>query len=154
MPCPRCEAPLAPHAVSRKATSYACAEHGGFIAKEELEHALPFAAHVALEEARQRAAGGDAPCPSCAEPMGVALLSRNADSIELDVCHRCGGCWFDTGELERARAAPKGTGHTGPAPRGAKAFAGGGAGAGAAQVFVDPGSWIAIVEFLGGFFDS
>lgn len=150
MPCPRCGGALAPREAARKATFHACDAHGGFVAHDELQHALPFAAHVALEEARERARGGDAPCPSCAQPMGLALLVRGHDSIELDVCHACGGCWFDAGELERARAAPKGTGSTGPAPHGAKAFAGGAA----AQVFVDPGSWIAIVDLLGGFFDS
>lgn len=152
MPCPRCSAPLTPREASRKATFHACDEHGGFIAQEELEHALPFAAHVALQQARERAVAGDAPCAMCARPMGLALLVRGNDSIELDVCHHCGGCWFDVGELERARAAPRGTGRTGPAPAGSKALSGGAGGA-AAQVFVDPGSWVVLVDLLGGLFD-
>lgn len=152
MPCPRCAGALSPREAARKATYHACDEHGGFVAKEELEHALPFAAHVALDDARRRAIAGWAACPMCAQPMGLAELVRGHDSIELDVCHACGGCWFDLGELERARAAPKGTGQTGPAPHGSQALSGGG-GIAAAQVIVDPGAWIALVDLLGGFFE-
>lgn len=153
MPCPRCGGALSPREAARKATFHACEGHGGFIAHDELQHALPFAAHAALEEARERAPPGPAECPMCGRAMGIALLKRGHDSIELDVCHHCGGCWFDTGELERARAAPKGTGHVGAAPEHARALSGGGDAAAAAVFVADPAAWVAIVEFLGGFFE-
>ena len=148
MPCPRCGEPLL--AREAEGTSYhACGAHGDYVSHDALRRALPFAAHSALEEARERATPGSALCPSCGAAMGVATLVRHGDAIELDVCHACGGCWFDTEELSRARAAPKGTGAVGhAAPRHARAFSAGSQGA--ALVAVDPVAWVSLVEFLRG----
>ena len=40
-------------------------------------------------------------CPCCSEPMRAGQLGP----LELDVCPRCGGIWFDCGELARVIAA-------------------------------------------------
>lgn len=47
------------------------------------------------------------PCPVC---LGVMMervrLGEGADALEIDHCTRCGGVWFDAGEVERLRAFP------------------------------------------------
>lgn len=43
-------------------------------------------------------------CPQCNAPMkSFWVQSRNPGiDVELDRCHKCGGVWFDAGELETA----------------------------------------------------
>jgi Zn-finger nucleic acid-binding protein len=40
-------------------------------------------------------------CPTCQSP----LKPTRRETIELDVCGKCGGLWFDSGEVEAYRAA-------------------------------------------------
>ena len=37
-------------------------------------------------------------CPGCAHEMHVEVLSK----VEVDRCTRCGGMWFDVGEVSQA----------------------------------------------------
>ena len=37
-------------------------------------------------------------CPGCGHVMHVEVLSK----VEVDRCERCGGTWFDVGEVARA----------------------------------------------------
>lgn len=41
-------------------------------------------------------------CPQCLQPM----QSLRMREVELDRCGRCGGLWFDAGELEQVTARP------------------------------------------------
>jgi Zn-finger nucleic acid-binding protein len=34
-------------------------------------------------------------CPRCKS----SLTARNREGIEIDICEKCGGIWFDKGEL-------------------------------------------------------
>ena len=35
-------------------------------------------------------------CPDCE----TAMIVLDLDGVEIDYCHKCGGCWLDDGELE------------------------------------------------------
>ncbi len=47
---------------------------------------------------RKRALTRGRHCPKCGKPMGLIQL----EGIEVDLCPRCTGMWFDAGELSRA----------------------------------------------------
>lgn len=61
------------------------------------------------------------PCPVC---LGVTMekVKLGADDLALDCCRRCGGAWFEAGEVTRVRALARAelrktiTGRTQPAP--------------------------------------
>jgi Zn-finger nucleic acid-binding protein len=48
---------------------------------------------------RQVASARALACPDCHEP----LVRRHERALELDACARCGGVWFDRGEIEAHR---------------------------------------------------
>lgn len=50
--------------------------------------------------------GSRLPCPVCLAVMMDQVRFGTADAIEVDRCARCGGVWFDRGELDRLRTAP------------------------------------------------
>lgn len=47
------------------------------------------------------------PCPVClGATLEKARLSRGGGELVLDACPRCGGIWFELGEVQRLRAHP------------------------------------------------
>lgn len=46
------------------------------------------------------------PCPVCALAMEKARLAGNQRALTLDHCTRCGGVWFDRGEVTELAAHP------------------------------------------------
>ncbi|MCK5414396.1 MAG: zf-TFIIB domain-containing protein [Thermoplasmata archaeon] len=44
---------------------------------------------------------GDSPidCPRCAVPLWLEIVDALGPDVEIDLCHRCGGSWYDKGEL-------------------------------------------------------
>lgn len=40
-------------------------------------------------------------CPRCESPLQEETIKDISNSIQVDACHKCGGTWFDKGELEQ-----------------------------------------------------
>ena len=38
-------------------------------------------------------------CPRCKEPLWLVKVDTLGPDVEIDECHRCGGSWYDRGEL-------------------------------------------------------
>lgn len=146
--CPRCRGVLEERVVPGRVLLRWCPrDHGVFVTKAELAHALPFAAAARLEEARERATPGEAPCAACGAAMQVMLAERHGDVVELDACPACEGHWFDGDELERVRRAPppSATDRTRATPEGVKGLHGGTVTGGVAEA----GVFVAFESILG-----
>jgi len=66
--------------------------------------------------------GGPRRCPRCRARMAMRVLDHRRDAVEVDVCPREHGIWFDAGELARVltvlaqdefSTGPAGTSHGG-----------------------------------------
>ena len=44
---------------------------------------------------------GPIDCPRCRKPMQVERVPQLGPDVEIDVCKKCGGSWYDRGELEK-----------------------------------------------------
>lgn len=72
--------------------------HGLWFDRGEVERLERFG----LELVRLTPAVGSRRCPRCSGGLAAARL-RGAGGLILDECDRCGGLFFDAGELDRAR---------------------------------------------------
>jgi len=111
--CPVCRAPLTPieHGSARAALCSTC--HGVFVAREDLV-ALLGPATASLKGARQFPvlAFGAPDCPAgCGKLHAIGLRNPGHQRVEIDVCDRCGGMWFDRGEIQAIKRT-----HHGPPP--------------------------------------
>ena len=88
MKCPKCKAPLEKRSVDGGVTADACFNcYGVFYDPHEVTVPLQ------LENMRV----GTAICPKDGATMGVGTMYGG--KLELDQCSRCGGFWFDGGEI-------------------------------------------------------
>ena len=94
--CPRCAAGLKPpHIPLARWQCFGC--NGVWLAADEF---TPLLAEIGLgvehlHEMAQRFGGEAMTCPACQRRMEGAQLK----GAMVDVCHGCGGCWVDGGEL-------------------------------------------------------
>lgn len=92
MNCPKCRAPLEPHAVTAETTVDACPKcFGVFYDKGEL--AVPLKLEVLSDSSLA--------CPRCDARLKVGQAAGG--KLVLDCCHGCGGLWFDMGEIQILR---------------------------------------------------
>lgn len=96
-PCPRCNRALA--AASVAGALWQCPHCNGCWLPAEEFQPLVLGLGLDMQDIRGMAEqfGGDGlTCPACTRRMQGARLKGAA----LDVCHGCGGCWVDGGELD------------------------------------------------------
>lgn len=95
-PCPRCGGALGPGSVA--VAQWQCARcNGCWVSPDEL---APLLLELGLDKDVLRAMADHFPgegmlCPACQRVMAGARIK----GVMLDVCHGCGGCWVDGGEL-------------------------------------------------------
>lgn len=98
--CPRCATDL--RAVGTQAQAHACPrDHGLFLPQAELaRHFETEQAEVFRRAIHNSPVPGDE-CPRCRVEMREIRFSDAG--FRVDGCARCGGFWFDAGELQAVR---------------------------------------------------
>lgn len=106
MPCPRCNAALAPHGHDEHA-AWTCAagRHGVLMPLAPLKRDLAASVWLQLDDLVRQAPTGDAACPRCRVRMRHATVSRGSSTeVALDACSACRVVWFDADEVDALRA--------------------------------------------------
>lgn len=99
--CPRCDGVLVlgGQGLLRDA-------HGVFLPRSAIRGSVDRGGAAMLAMAMERGEPIALACPSCRAPMRLTRVPLpDQPDLELDGCAACGGCWFDSGELGRLRAA-------------------------------------------------
>lgn len=106
MPCPRCNAALAPHQhAEHEAWTCASARHGVLVPLAPLKRDLAASVWLQLDELVRQAPTGDAACPRCRTRMRHAVVTRGSRTeVALDACGACHVVWFDADEIDALRA--------------------------------------------------
>lgn len=103
MRCPRCERPTLEEALGPKGVVVdVCRDCGGVWLDKGEVYAYtdsPRKVFQALERSYRRTAPAGRDCPRCREDLREFQFPGS--SLMLDACPKCGGNWFDPGEIER-----------------------------------------------------
>ncbi len=102
MNCPKCKSALGPNQVNFLLELDICASCCGvwFDQQEiyaKVKRSTQF--YEVFKKAYQKATKTDLPCPRDNEPM----IQTTVEDISLpfEACEKCGGMWFDKGEVEK-----------------------------------------------------
>ena len=97
--CPKCQLAMATYEQAGVTLDLCQRCHGLWFDRGELEKVE----HLGVELVRlQSSVVAPRPCPRCSGRLNEAKLA-GSDGLLLDECDRCGGLFFDAGELDRLR---------------------------------------------------